>query len=381
VLLCCTKNTQRSQPDRRSGRVFLGRKQSCVCVCHGSDLFLPCVLPVPGGAVNRAARFMDAAAQPGQIVCDLQFAKRCFEAWAHMGAALLPGRQSWGSGLDCISPESIPESAAATDWGDPQISLMQLMALRSQSETSGHCRPATGLQGLRSRALHELWYQQQQLKQDQKVLYRRQMQQQQQSVQEQPESGSSSATAASAAGGSAASGAGPAAGSGGRGAWHVPRTGSGKAAGSGHATQHASGGSFTGGIAGDRGSGPSLARYNPLTMGGSVGGLQGYALAGARLLPQQDGAARAGLASEPVTASSIGHFSFKASGAFEMVQVQQAALLGREFPREAPKGGKGTRLSVASGQVNGLCKVQLPLPARLVAARDSFMGRSVGESC
>lgn len=330
---------------------------------------------------------MDAAAQPGQIVCDLQFAKRCFEAWAHMGAAPLPGRQSWGSGLDCTSPESIPESAAATDWGDPQISLMQLMALRSQSETSGHCRPATGPQGLRSRALHELWYQQQQLKQNQKDLYRRQIQQQQHFVQEHPENGSSSARAGTAAGGCGASGAaasvGAAAGSGGRGGRHVPRSGSGKAGGSSHATdavQHASGGSFTGGVAGDRGSGPSSTRYNPLTMGGSVGGLQGNGLAGARLQQQQGGGAGAGLASEPVTASFVGHFSFKGSGAFEMVQLQQAALLGREFSQEAPKG-KGMRLSVVSGQVDGLCHVQVPLPARVVAAREAFTGKSVGESC
>jgi hypothetical protein len=326
---------------------------------------------------------MDAAAQPGQVVCDLHFAKRCFEAWAHMGAAPLPGRQSWGSGLDCISPESIPESAAATDWGDPQISLMQLVALRSQSETSGHCRPATGPQGLRSRALHELWYQQQQPKQDQKVLYRRQMKQQQQFVREQLENGSSSATAAPAAGGSSASGARPAAGSSGRGTRHVPRPGGGKAAGSGHAdhaVQHASGCSFTSGNAGDRGSGSSLARYNPLIMGGSVGGLQGYSLAGARLPSQQGGGAGAGFASEPVTASCVGRFSFKGSGAFEMVQLQQAALLGRQFPQEVPKGGKGTRLSVASGQIDGLCKVQLPLPARLIAARDAFEGDSVGSS-
>lgn len=319
-----------------------------------------------GGAVNRAARFADAAAQPGQVVCDVHFAKRCFEAWAaHAASTTTPlpasGRQSWGSVLGCTSPESIPESSAATDWGDLQVSLMQLMALRSQSETSGHCRPATGPQGLGSRALHEL--QQQQLKQGQKDLYQAQLGQPQQQ-QQQPDTKEEPEAAGSAA-------AGPQGGNG----WQAPRCGSGKLA--------PRAGSFTrmGGPDDRRGSARS--RHTPLTLqGGSFGSLQSCLE-----VQGEDGQGRqqqhhhhlplgSGV-TEPVTASLVGTFSFKGSGVFEMVQVQQGQHSGRVFQQETPKG-KGMRLSFASGPVSGLPPVQLPVPAMLLAARKAFLTKGGG---
>jgi hypothetical protein len=290
----------------------------------------------PGGAVNRAARFMDVAAHPGQVVCDIGFAARCFESWsASSGAAdALPGRQSWSSGLDCISPESIPESAAATDWGDPQASLMQLMALRSQSETSGHCRPATGPQGLRSRALHELWYRQQQLKQGQKEIYHRQ---QQQSVPEQPGVGI------------AATGMGPSSSG-----WHAPPHGNVSSSRAGYPRAAAAA------------AGASYGRYNPLTMAGGIG---------QQLLPPM--VVAADRVTEPVTASHMGTYSFKGSGVYEMVQLQHKALLGRRFSEEPPRG-KGTKMTVAAGPVQGLHEALLHIPARVLAARRTFKDRSTG---
>lgn len=286
---------------------------------------------------------MDVAAHPGQVVCDIGFAARCFESWsASNGAAdALPGRQSW-SGPDCISPEPIPESAAATDWGDTQASLMQLMALRSQSETSGHCRPATGPQGLRSRALHELWYRQQQLKQGQKEIYHRQ---QQQSVPEQSGVGT-------AATGMAPSSSG----------WHAPPHGN--VASSGRA-------GYPWGTAAAAAVGASYSRYNPLTMAGGVGPV-GY---GQQLLPPMVTAADR--VTEPVTASHLGTYSFKGSGVYEMVQLQHTALLGRRLSEEAPRG-KGTRLTVAAGPVQGLHEALLQIPARVLAARRTFKDRSTG---
>lgn len=304
---------------------------------------------------------MDAAAQPGQVVCDVHFAKRCFEAWAHTPAATpLPGRQSWGSALDCsTSPESITESTAATDWGDPQVSLMQLMVLRSQSETSGHCRPATGPQGLRSRALHELWFQQQQLKQGQKDLY--QAQQQQQLDTQGLEAGAAAAAAGPQVGGG----------------WQPPRSGSGKAA--------ARGGPFMRGLAdADDRRGSARSRHTPPTLGGSFGSLQscleGQGEEGLGHHHQQQQQQHLGSSSgvtEPVTASLVGTFSFKGIGCFEMVHIQQAGLSGRVFQQEPPKG-KGMRLSVASGPVAGLPLVQLPVPATLLAARKTFLAESGG---
>lgn len=322
----------------------------------------------PGGAVNRAARFMDVAAYPGQVVCDIQFAQRCFEAWAQSGGVVTSTgrRPSSGSGMDVVSPESIPESAA-TDWGDPQVSLMQLMALRSQSETSGHCRPATGPQGLRSRALHELWYQQQQFKQEHKDINRRQKWQQ---LSEQPEEVPAGYSRLDQGGGSSSTAA-----------WHGGGMRGGGGGGSGLNTINTDGSSSrlpagTGALsyafaasampprAGIQLSGGSFTRYNPLTLGGAPVGAGG--------LPRcTSPAATASSVFEAVTASHLGSFTFKGSGVFEMVNLQHAELLSRQFVQELPKG-KGMRLSVASGPVTDLPHVQLHIPARLLAARQAL---------
>lgn len=303
---------------------------------------------------------MDAVAHPGQIVCDLQFAQRCFETWAQAGPAAQSGRQSWGSALDAPSPVSIPESAAATDWGDPQVSLMQLMALRSQSETSGHCRPATGLQGLRSRAMHELWFQQQQLKQQQKDVYTRQarLQQQQYLVQEQAQPG---LRGAGLEAGSSSSSAYP----------PLPRSLSVRPPGSGgYMNLGSSVGLPRSGV---QPFGASLARFNPLTMPGGQGP-GGSSMLGHAGSASRQPAATHGV-SEPVTASFIGTFSFKGSGVYDMVQLQHTVLLGRQFPQAAPKG-KGMRLAVASGPATGLPQVQLQIPARVLAGREAYSMRA-----
>jgi hypothetical protein len=82
---------------------------------------------------------------------------------------------------------------------------------------------------------------------------------------------------------------------------------------------------------------------------------------------------------EPVTASLVGTFSFKGSGVFDMVQVQQDSHSGRVFQQETPKG-KGMRLSFASGPVAGLPPVQLPVPAMLLAARKAFLAKGGGNT-
>jgi hypothetical protein len=68
-----------------------------------------------------------------------------------------------------------------------------------------------------------------------------------------------------------------------------------------------------------------------------------------------------------VWAVHLGSFSFKGSGAFDMAQIVSDGLSGRVFPYEAPRG-KGARLAVASGRVEGLPDVQLVVPGKLVTA-------------
>lgn len=335
---------------------------------------------------------MDVAAQPGQVVCELAFAQRCFNAWpahdaAGGGSSVLPHRQTpWGSAAaaDSVSPESIPESAAATDWGDPQVSLMQLMALRSKSETSGHCRPFTGPQGLRSRAAHELWYSQQQLKNEQKSLYRRQMSKRQHAEQPElspPHSADGPAAAAARGGGT------PAGSSNGvdDGWGHVEIHG-GVPRGSAFSNKAAVGGgrgsssSVVGAAPGDSAvlsspAGSFTNRFHPLTLAGSITPgvpLQRYALASSR---QQFGAAHAiSCVTEEVTAAHVGSYSFKGSGVFDMVQLQHPVLKRRPFTHEPPRG-KGMKLTEASGPVSDLPQVQLLIPVRLLTARQAYAAR------
>jgi hypothetical protein len=77
---------------------------------------------------------------------------------------------------------------------------------------------------------------------------------------------------------------------------------------------------------------------------------------------------------EAVWAANLGNFSFKGSGTFDMVQIVSDGLSGRVFPYEAPRG-KGARLAVTSGRVEGLPDVQLVVPGKLMAAWQAAMLR------
>jgi hypothetical protein len=85
-------------------------------------------------------------------------------------------------------------------------------------------------------------------------------------------------------------------------------------------------------------------------------------------------AAEVGEVFESVCVSHLGTFSFKGSGVYDMVQLLPAALVGRQFPEEAPKG-KGYRVMVAEGPVAGIQPVMFCIPPRLAAARQAFLAR------
>jgi hypothetical protein len=72
-------------------------------------------------------------------------------------------------------------------------------------------------------------------------------------------------------------------------------------------------------------------------------------------------------AREAVWASHLCSFSFKGSGTFDMVHIVSDGLSGRSFQYQAPRG-KGARLEVAAGRVQGLPDVQLVVPGEIVAA-------------
>jgi hypothetical protein len=52
-----------------------------------------------------------------------------------------------------------------------------------------------------------------------------------------------------------------------------------------------------------------------------------------------------------------------------MAQLQHTALLGRRLS-EGPPRGKGARLAVTAGPVQGLCEALLQIPARVLARLD-----------
>ncbi|WIA41730.1 hypothetical protein OEZ86_009073 [Tetradesmus obliquus] len=102
-------------------------------------------------------------------------------------------------------------------------------------------------------------------------------------------------------------------------------------------------------------------------------------------LQQQHSIAGSGLArysvGDCVSALHLGKFMFKGSGEFDMVQLLQAALLGRAevFPEEPP-GGKGERMAGgnAVGGVRDLPDVRLPVSSAVMAARQAFRAFSYG---
>ncbi|WIA21437.1 hypothetical protein OEZ85_000648 [Tetradesmus obliquus] len=102
-------------------------------------------------------------------------------------------------------------------------------------------------------------------------------------------------------------------------------------------------------------------------------------------LQQQHSIAGSGLArysiGDCVSALHLGKFMFKGSGEFDMVQLLQAALLGRAevFPEEPP-GGKGERMAGgnALGGVRDLPDVRLPVSSAVMAARQAFRAFSYG---
>lgn len=82
--------------------------------------------------------------------------------------------------------------------------------------------------------------------------------------------------------------------------------------------------------------------------------------------PNPDGASL-----ESIVARHIGFFAFKGSGQSHMASVLHDSIAQRTYPDEPPKG-KGERLGVRVGTVDGLDKVQFRAPAPLLAARQLF---------
>jgi len=75
---------------------------------------------------------------------------------------------------------------------------------------------------------------------------------------------------------------------------------------------------------------------------------------------------------DAVSALHLGTFTFKGIGECEMVQVLHADLASRVYPAEPPKG-KGERVrSANTGPVQDLPQVQLQVPTALIAARQAF---------
>lgn len=97
-----------------------------------------------------------------------------------------------------------------------------------------------------------------------------------------------------------------------------------------------------------------------------IGDMHGLGVSAAALvgLPESAGV-------EQVFATHLGCFSFKGSGQSDMVSVLHSSIATRSFPSEPPKG-KGERLSLRSGPVDGLGAVWLKVPASLLAARRAF---------
>eukprot|EP00879_Flechtneria_rotunda_P013105 GHRR01013688.1.p1 GENE.GHRR01013688.1~~GHRR01013688.1.p1 ORF type:complete len:421 (+),score=166.22 GHRR01013688.1:1285-2547(+) len=302
-----------------------------------------------GGSVNRAARFMDAAAHGGQLVTDLQLLHKLFNTWVagedddaatitssmtanevvSAGAISLQAKQHNSAPLPTPSPIAtglLPflgrvgacHHRVSADQLD--VSLL-VSALRSRSES--HARVAQ-----RHRVSFSF---------DSDTAARRR--QQIADMLHKPESDASSAAATPAAA-----------------AAQQPGSGTGAAAASPFTLQ-------------------SVVVDVPASNLQDAGSSLPTISTTASFLLGNDNASAAAAepTGEPVTAYHLGTFSFKGSGTYEMGHALHASLAAHTFPCDPPKG-KGERVVVFSGPVQGLhAAVLLQVPARLAAARKAFL--------
>jgi hypothetical protein len=383
-----------------------------------------------GHAVNRAARFMEAAAHGGQIVTDVDTARQLFRVWSREcmqqdGGASTPSRaHSDADVLPMLGADMRQELA-------PDSMLLQMLVSRSQSETTGHCRPSAARMPLSRLAMRQQqqtsWLQQMQQVHTQARDARQQQQQlgppTSSTINGKEESFSSPLPASQPSPQLPASpvcftarqqqqqqqlralnvSAEPSQGSftrrqnlGDAGLARPQVAGSG---GSFTRMQIApSGGSFTrrqqqqqlllgvqGPLAYPQGTSMSAsfsARRSAAAAAPSQQqpqqqqqhGVQPSSLSFVLQVPANWQSGQAGEVCEGATVTHIGTFSFKGSGVYDMVNILPAALVGRSFPEEAPKG-KGYRVMVAEGPVAGVEPVLFCLPPRVAAARQAFLAR------
>jgi hypothetical protein len=406
-----------------------------------------------GHSVNRAARFMEAAAHGGQIVTDVDTARALFKSWhrecvPYDGAESTPSRAHSDADVQPVPDgrNDMPSDAA----------LLQMLVARSQSETTGHCRPSAARMPLSRLALRQQqqsrWISQAQAVQAMQARESRQQQLMQQS----------GSALLNSMGGTSKDGSfssplpelqlqqpgqqlppSP------RNAYQQRQTRPtalsiepSPSSFTRRQLMAGSGGSFTRqqqGVLGG-GSGGSFTRQQQGPLVGGSGGsftrqqgsftrmhLQqpspaaaaglGYPAQGTSMsasfsarrnaaaaaamsaqqqqqqrrqqqhahLVQQSGVSfvmqvlpnwqsilEDGEVVEAVSVTHLGTFSFKGSGVYDMVSILPAALVGRHFPEDAPKG-KGYRVMMSEGPVAGIDPVLFGIPPRLVAARQAFL--------
>ena len=405
-----------------------------------------------GHSVNRAARFMEAAAHGGQIVTDVDTARALFKSWhrecvPYDGTESTPSRAHSDADVQPVldGRNDMPSDAA----------LLQMLVARSQSETTGHCRPSAARMPLSRLALRQQqqsrWISQAQAVQAMQAPESRQQQLMQQS----------GSALLNSMGGTSKDGSfssplpelqlqqpgqqlppSP------RNAYQQRQTRPtalsielSPSSFTRRQLMAGSGGSFTRqqqGVLGG-GSGGSFTRQQQGPLVGGSGGsftrqqgsftrmhLQqpspaaaaglGYPAQGTSMsasfsarrsaaaaaamsaqqqqqrrqqqhahLVQQSGVSfvmqvlpnwqsilEDGEVVEAVSVTHLGTFSFKGSGVYDMVSILPAALVGRHFPEDAPKG-KGYRVMMSEGPVAGIDPVLFGIPPRLVAARQAFL--------
>jgi hypothetical protein len=384
-----------------------------------------------GHAVNRAARFMEAASHGGQIVTDVDTARQLFRMWSkdcmqQDGGASTPSRaHSDADVLPMLGADTRQELASDS-------MLLQMLVSRSQSETTGHCRPSAARMPLSRLALRQQqqtsWMQQMHQVHTQARDARQQQQKlgllaisngkegsfssplpDAQPLQQLPASSSPASFTARQQQQQQQQlwasnvGAEPSQGS------FTRRQNLGDA-GLARPQVAGPGGSFTRMQVAP--SGGSFSRRQQQQQQQQLLGVQGplaypqgtsmsasfsarrsaAAAAPGQQQPQQQygvqpssmsfvlqvpanwQSGQAGEVCEGVTVTHLGTFSFKGSGVYDMVNILPAALVGRSFPEEAPKG-KGYRVMVAEGPVAGVEPVLFCLPPRVAAARQAFLAR------
>lgn len=262
-----------------------------------------------GGSINRAARFMDAAAQGGQVVTSIDLVRRIFMCWRCLDDQHHQQQQQHQDGTQCGSSSLVEKEE------ELQLQL-QCGAAAANEEPSDVSMVADG------------------------------------SVSDQRQSAGRQHS------GGSGSGVQP-------GPLPVPaltiHAQQGVAGTDALALEESGSGSLH--AAGVMMPLPPLVGLGARAAGGSNGG--GKAACQQRTSPAP--------VLEPVSAVHLGRFVFKGlSGECDMAHITHAQLAERTFSEERPSG-KGVRIPglQSSGPVMDLPAVQLALPRRLVAARDN----------